>query len=50
MSEIVHNSVDSLAARIPDGAKVAVPTDYSGIAMEFTRAMIRNGVRDLSSI
>lgn len=47
MSEIVHNSVDSLAARIPDGAKVAVPTDYSGIAMEFTRAMIRNGVRDL---
>lgn len=47
MSEIVHNSVDSLAARIPDGAKVAVPTDYSGLAMEFTRAMIRNGLRDL---
>jgi glutaconate CoA-transferase subunit A len=47
MTQILHDSVDSLAALIPDGSKVAVPTDYSGIAMEFTRAMIRNGVRDL---
>lgn len=40
-------SVDALAARIPDGAKIAVPPDYSGVAMELTRAMIRRGIRDL---
>lgn len=39
--------VDMLAARIPDGAKVAVPPDYSGVAMELTRALIRRGIRDL---
>lgn len=47
MVSIVHQDADALAALIPDGAKVAVPTDYSGIAMEFTRAMIRNGLKDL---
>lgn len=47
MSEMVHSSVDSLAELIPDGAKLAVPTDYSGIAMEMTRAIIRRGVRNL---
>ncbi|MEC9347057.1 MAG: CoA transferase [Pseudomonadota bacterium] len=47
MTGIVHNSVDSLAALIPDGAKVAVPADYSGIAMSLTAAMIRRGVKDL---
>jgi len=40
-------SVDDLAALIPNGAKVAVPPDYSGVAMELTRAMIRCGIRDL---
>lgn len=47
MSAIVHSSVDSLAALVPDGAKVAVPADYSGIAMSLTAALIRRGVRDL---
>ncbi len=40
-------SVDRLAALIPDCAKIAVPPDYSGVAMELTRAMLRRGVRDL---
>src|SRR5690606_41665939 len=40
-------SVDALAARIPNGAKIAVPPDYSGVAMELTRAMIRRDIRDL---
>lgn len=40
-------SIDALAARIPDGAKIAVPPEYSGVAMELTRAMIRRNVRDL---
>lgn len=47
MSGIVVNDVDALAAMIPDGAKICVPPDYSGAAMELTRAMVRRGVRDL---
>ena len=37
---------DALAARIPDGAKLAVFKDC-GVAMEATRALIRRGARDL---
>ena len=40
-------SVEALAARIEDGAMVAVPPDYSFVAMAATRALIRRGVRDL---
>jgi glutaconate CoA-transferase subunit A len=38
---------DALAARIPHGAKICVPPDYAGVAMELTRAMVRVGVRDI---
>ena len=40
-------SAEELAARIPDGAKVAIGVDNIGAAMETTRAMIRCGVRNL---
>jgi glutaconate CoA-transferase, subunit A len=40
-------SLDALAARIPDGACVALPADYSGCAMEAVRALMRRGVRNL---
>jgi glutaconate CoA-transferase subunit A len=40
-------SADALAARVPNGAKVAVGVDSGGVAMELTRALIRRGVRDL---
>ena len=40
-------SVDELAAQIPDGARVAIPADYSGCAMAAVRSLIRRGVRDL---
>ncbi len=40
-------SAEELAARIPDGAKVAIGVDNIGVAMETTRAMIRRGVRGL---
>lgn len=43
-------SVDALAARIPDGAKVAVPPDYSYCANALWRAVIRKGVRGLHLI
>ena len=40
-------SVEALAARIPDGAKVAVPPDYTPGANALWRAVIRKGVRGL---
>jgi glutaconate CoA-transferase subunit A len=40
-------SAEELAARIPNGAKLAIGVDNIGVAMETTRAMIRRGVRDL---
>jgi len=43
-------SVDELAARIPDGARVAVPHDGIGVSMAVTRALIRRGVRNLHLI
>lgn len=43
-------SVDELARKIPDGSKITVPADYSGIAMEATRALIRRKAQDLHII
>jgi glutaconate CoA-transferase subunit A len=40
-------SAEALAAQVPDGAKIAVPHDTLGVAMETTRALIRRGIRDL---
>jgi len=45
MAEILPD-VESLAARIADGAKLAIFKD-NGVAMEATRALIRRGARDL---
>ena len=42
--------LDAMAARVPDGASVAVPADYSGCAMAAVGALIRRGVRDLHLI
>jgi glutaconate CoA-transferase subunit A len=39
--------LEALVARIPDGAMVVVPPDYSGVAVAATRALIARGVRDL---
>ena len=33
-------SLEELAARIPDGARVALPADYSGCAMAAVRALM----------
>ena len=40
-------SVEDLAARVPDGALLGLPPDYSGCAMALVRALIRRGVRGL---
>lgn len=40
-------SIDDLVQEIPNGAKIALPPDYSGCAMDAVSALIRRGVRDL---
>jgi glutaconate CoA-transferase, subunit A len=47
MSQDQIRDLDDLAASIPDGAKLAVPADYSGPAMAATRALVRRGVKHL---
>lgn len=39
--------LETLAAAIPDGAKLAVPEDADGVAMAATRALVRRGARGL---
>jgi glutaconate CoA-transferase, subunit A len=40
-------TVAALAARVPDGAKVAIPPDYSGCAMAAVRELMRRRVKRL---
>jgi glutaconate CoA-transferase subunit A len=40
-------SADGLAARIPDGALIGLPPDYSLVAMEVVRALVRRKARGL---
>jgi glutaconate CoA-transferase subunit A len=40
-------SLEALTARIPDGARIALPADYSGCAMAAVRTLIQRRVRDL---
>ncbi|ANK82197.1 MAG: CoA synthetase [Rhizobiales bacterium NRL2] len=47
MADAIRSSAEELAAMVPDGAQIAVPPDYSGVAMELTRALVRRGVKNL---
>jgi glutaconate CoA-transferase subunit A len=40
-------SLDAVVARIPDGAMIVVPPDYSGVAVAATRLLAARGVRNL---
>jgi len=40
-------NVESLVGRIPDGVRLAVIKNRSGVAMAATRALLRRGVKDL---
>jgi glutaconate CoA-transferase, subunit A len=50
MSTPPTKTLGDLTALIPDGAKVALPPDYSGCAMAAVHALIRRPVRDLHLI
>jgi glutaconate CoA-transferase, subunit A len=43
-------TLDAFARLIPDGARVAIPPDYSGCAMSAVKALIRRGVQRLHLI
>ena len=47
---MVVDSLDDLIARIPDGASVALPPDYSGCAMAAVQALIARRARGLHLI
>ncbi|HLI11206.1 MAG TPA: CoA-transferase [Alphaproteobacteria bacterium] len=40
-------SLEALAARVPDGATLAIPADYTGVAMAATFALIRRAAKRL---
>ena len=42
-----QQSLQALVAQINDGDKIAIPPDYSGVAMAATRELIAQGTRDL---
>jgi glutaconate CoA-transferase subunit A len=41
---------EALAREIPDGASIGLPPDYSPVAMEVVRALVRRGAKDLKLI
>ncbi len=43
-------TVDELAARIPNGAFIGLPPEYSYVPMDLVRSLIRRGARDLDVI
>lgn len=45
--DYILDSVGALAARILDGAKVAIPQDAVGVPMALTQALVRRGARRL---
>ena len=47
MSAATLSDLSALAAMIPNGAKVAVPSDNTGVSMAATFALVRRGVRGL---
>ena len=46
-ADTVVMELEELVSRIPDGASLAIPPEYSGCAAEAVKALIRRGCRDL---
>ena len=45
--DIRPTDVEDLVSRVSDGAKIALPPQYSNCSLVMARALIRRGVRDL---
>ena len=50
MTEAVVPGADELAARIEDGASLAIPPDYSNVPLAATAALIRRNARNLNLV
>lgn len=48
--DISPTDVEDLVSRVSDGAKIALPPQYSNCSLVMARALIRRGVRDLHLI
>ena len=48
--DIRPTDVEDLVSRVSDGAKIALPPQYSNCSLVMARALIRRGVRDLHLI
>lgn len=48
--DAIRLDIEGLAGRVPDGAKLALPPDYSYCAMAMIRALIARGIKDLHII
>ena len=46
-SDTAYEEIDDLVSRVATGCMLAVPPDYSGVAMAATRALVRGGVAEL---
>lgn len=47
MPQVTMSDVSALAALVPSGAKLAIPSENCGVAMSATRELVRGGVRNL---
>lgn len=47
MTVTILDDADALAARVPDGAKIAIVKNDTGVPMEMVRGLIRRSARDL---
>lgn len=47
---MISLSVDDIAAKIPDGCRLAMPADYAGVSMAIVPALLRKAPRNLSLI
>jgi len=44
------DSIDDLVRRIPDGARIALPAEYSYVPMDIVRALIRRQIRNMDIV
>ena len=47
MKQFDELSLLEIVDEVKDGDLIGIPADYSGVPMEFTKALIKKGVKDL---
>ena len=47
MNQFNELSLSEIVDEVKDGDLIGIPADYSGVTMEFTKELIKKGVKDL---